>query len=926
MQRYRFRIFVVLAALFGLVYFSQNIAWFITDWMWFDASGFANVFTTIFLARLAVGTVIGAAAAAVVFGNGAIAIRSTREYGVNLPGQLAGSPLEESLKKLNLTIPLGAISLLLGGLMGFAGQSLWQDVLMFLHGTEFSAADPIFGYNAAFYVFRLPIFLSVVGLVSAMLFLSGIISTALYFVRGAVGVSLREIDGRFVPQRFHAHTPARRHLGVLVAGWLLMQAAAAVLARYTLMYDQTGLFAGPGYADQFGTLPALWLKAAGLALGAVLVGIGISRAKVRWLIIGGVISGAGWVIAAAVPNLIQQISVVPNELTREAPRIQYHVKGTRDAFLLGAIAERNLDGNTTLTRKDIAENQGTIQNIRLWDHGPLLDTFSEVQEIRTYYGFTSVDNDRYMIDGQIRQIMLSPRELITSNLPPSARTWVNETMKYTHGYGMALGPVNEKNQQGLPLLFVKDLPPKIKYPDSLSIDQPAIYFGETMESHVFVATENAEFDYPNQEQDALTHYNGAGGISVTSYITRSLLALRLGSAKILLTGDFNENSKVLLYRNIRDRVERVVPFLRLDRDPYLVIADGRLVWVQDAYTSTDRYPYSRGLAGIGNYMRNSVKITIDAYDGTMTFYRMEGADPIIDAWASAFPGLFTPESEMSVPIREHLRYPSDFFSIQAHLFSTYHMTEPADFYQREDQWEVPTVQARQMEPYYTVMKIPEENTEEFILMLPFVPKDRPNLAAWLVARADGEHYGEIMAYKFPKESMVYGPETIVARINQDDGISEKLSLWNQQGSQAVLGTLMVIPIEESLIYVQPLYLRAETQPIPELKRVIVGYKNQIAMDETLDGALEQIFGTAVPSISKTPNPSINPATTGLDTSSSPLAIQAHTAWNIAREAARAGDWAKYGTETERLGQLLQSLLEEGPTEESASEENTETEP
>jgi uncharacterized membrane protein (UPF0182 family) len=900
--------------LFGLVYFSQNIAWFLTDWMWFDGIGQGDVFTTTILARLGTGGTVGLIAAGVLFLNGAAALQSTKNSGLSLPGQLAGSPLETSLNNINLNIPVGIISILLGVLMGLAGQILWEDVLLFIHGGEFAHTDPIFGFNASFYVFTLPIMIASVSLVTGMLFLSGIISGGIYFLRGAVGVSMREVEGRFVPQGAHMHPSARRHLGILAALWLFMQSASALLARYSLMYNQGGvtdLFAGPGYADQYGTLPTLYVKAAGFAIGAILIGFGLSKGRLKVLITGVAFAAAGWVVAAGVPNLIQTISVTPNELTKEEQRIDYHIAGTRFAFQIQEVDERRLDGKSTLSMSDIQANRGTVQNIRLWDHGPLLDTFSQVQEIRTYYSFASVDNDRYMIDGQLRQIMLSPRELVTSGLQPTARTWVNETMGYTHGYGLALGPVNEKTEQGLPVLFIEDLPPKINK-DAFKIDQPALYYGETMDEQVFVNTEKKEFDYPNQDGDVYTHYSGDGGISVANLFTRVLLSIRMGAANVLLTGNFNDNSKVLLYRNIRQRVNRVAPFLQLDRDPYMIIADGRLTWMIDAYTTTDRFPYSQALKGIGNYMRNSVKITIDAYDGTLSFYQMDKEDPIINAWNEVFPNLMKPANEMPKNLHQHIRYPADFFSVQAHLFATYHMTKPGDWYLKEDLWEVPIVQGRQMEPYYTVMKVPGEESEEFILMLPFVPKDRPNLAAWMVARADGENYGEMLAYTFPKESMVYGPEMIVARINQDDAISEKLSLWNQQGSQAVLGTLMVIPIEESLIYVQPLYLRADTGSIPELKRVIVGYKNQIAMEPTLDEALVRIFGSVVPSegpATLSDTSTETPDIAGSASSTDSAAQQAHTSWKRAKTAAETGDWSLYGEEINRLGQLLQQLAE-----------------
>ncbi|MEE1551098.1 MAG: UPF0182 family protein, partial [Nitrospinaceae bacterium] len=436
-----------------------------------------------------------------------------------------------------------------------------------------------------------------------------------------------------------------------------------------------------------------------------------------------------------------------------------------------------------------------------------------------------------------RQTLLSPRELQSENLPN--RTWINEHLTFTHGYGVSLSPVNQITPQGMPVLFIKDIPPRSNV--DLKVEQPEIYFGELSNDHVFVNTGTKEFDYPEGEENVYKNYEGSGGIPVESLVRKALLAARFKTLKILFSQDIKDESRVLMYRNITERVLKVVPFLRLDSDPYLVVTEGKMKWVYDAYTVSDRFPYSQTIPRFGNYVRNSVKIVIDAYEGSMQFYIADPNDPIILTWKNIFPELFKDLGEMPEDLRNHIRYPSDFFTIQAFIYATYHMKTPQVFYNKEDQWEIPEIDNKMMEPYYTIMKLPGNTKEEYILMLPFTPRGKSNLSAWMVAQSDGENYGQLVAYTFPKQKLIYGPNQIVARINQDAEVSRQISLWDQRGSKVIQGTMLVIPIEESLIYVRPLYLRADAGKIPELKRVIVGYEDKIAMESTLEKALAKIF-------------------------------------------------------------------------------------
>ena len=631
-----------------------------------------------------------------------------------------------------------------------------------------------------------------------------------------------------------------------------------------------------------------------------------------------VVAGLGgyllvWIGGGGAATALQQLVVTPDEQQREAPYLVHNIAATRQAFDLDLVEERAVSGDALLTLQDIEDNSETINNVRLWDHQPLLDTFGQIQEIRTYYEFASVDNDRYVVDGEYRQTMLSSRELNSDSLPN--RSWVNERLQYTHGFGVALGPVNQVTQEGLPVLFIQDLPPRSE--TDLAVDQPSIYFGELSNDYVLVNTGTDEFHYPEGENNVSTRYDGSGGVEIGSLFRRLLFSLRFRSYEILVSGQLDSDSRVIYHRNISDRVATIAPFLRYDADPYLVIADGRLYWMRYAYTVSDRYPYSTPVTNGINYIRNSVKIVIDAYNGTTTFYLAEPDDPIGVTLGRIFPDLLRPLDEMPETLQQHIRYPEGIFSLQTAMYSTFHMTNPSVFYNREDEWEVPVIDNEQMEPYYTIMRLPGEERAEFIQMLPFTPRGKNNLAAWMVARSDGEHYGKMLVFQFPKQKVVFGPSQIVARINQDQEISPQITLWNQQGSEVIQGTLLVIPIEEALLYIRPLYLRASGGRIPELKRVIVAYQNQIVMEETLDQALARLFGTPAG------EPAPSPAATLLASVGAPaspvaapppdggapqtLAQQASQHYSRAMQAQRQGDWAEYGTEIELLGDVLAQL-------------------
>jgi uncharacterized protein len=686
-------------------------------------------------------------------------------------------------------------------------------------------------------------------------------------------------------------------------------------------------------------LPILRVKQVILVAAAAMAALHAVAAR-RWLLPAALGLYAATVLAGGLyAGLVQRFVVTPNEQIKEQPFLVHNIAATRRAFGVDHVVERELSGEAELTQATINAHRETIENVRLWDHQPLLQTFGQVQEIRTYYDFNSVDNDRYVINGRYRQVMLSARELNTESLPNP--TWVNERLTFTHGYGVTLGPVNEATTEGMPVLFIKDLPPVSSV--DLRVEEPSIYYGELSSDYVLVRSKEPEFHYPRGEDNVMSVYKGTGGVPVGGFLRRLAFAVRFQATNLLVTAQITPESRVLFHRRIDDRVRAIAPFLTYDRDPYLVINDGRLFWIQDAYTTTTNYPYStpttgRGANGIENvnYIRNSVKVVIDAYNGTTSFYIADPADPLAVTLSRVFPTLLKPLHEMPQGLRAHIRYPEDIFDLQAHVYATYHMTNPGVFYNKEDQWEVPSLEsapapdtrsraAAPMDPYYTVMRLPGEGRAEFIQMLPFTPRLKDNLSAWMVARSDGENYGQLMVFQFPKQTLVYGPRQVVARINQDEVISPQITLWSQQGSTVIQGTLLVIPIEESLLYVQPLYLRAAGGRIPELKRVIVAYKDlkrdRIVMAETLQQALSQVFsaeaGRGRPDVAG--DDAADPPAGGQPTAAAPdagvkpgatladLAAQANAHFTRAMAAQRQGNWALYGEEQEKLRQVLEAM-------------------
>jgi uncharacterized membrane protein (UPF0182 family) len=899
MRSTRARLLVLLFVLLAAV---PGFAQFYTDWLWFREVGYEQVFLRSLTVQSLVSTGTGVVAFAILAANLIVAARALRPRRLMIATQEGMQAVVIDPVRLRpLALVAAGLAALLIGL--YTGRR-WETWLYFWYGVPFGSADPILGRDIGFYLFTLPLLELVHGVLLLTLGLAGVVVVGAYVFGGDLAVD--------VVRGVRGSPAAIRHVGVLSVALLLVLAFGAWLQIPQLLTNPSGVVAGASYVDVHARMPALRVLVAAAVAGAALVlWQAIAARRLRGIVLAAGIYVLVSIAGAGYAAVIQRFVVAPNEQVRETPFIVHNIQATRAAFGLDRVEERGLSGEARLTRADLDRNADTIDNVPLWNERPLLDTFSQIQEIRTYYDFVAVDNDRYTIDGRYRQIMLSARELNSRSLP--SRTWINEHLTFTHGYGITLGPVNEVTPEGLPVLFVRDLPPVAT--GDLSVTQPAIYYGELASDHVFVRTSTEEFDYPRGDDNVFTTYAGEGGVPLSNAFRRLMFAIRFRSTDTFFSPNLTRESRVMLYRRIADRVQRIAPFLTYDPDPYLAISGGRLVWIQDVYTATSRYPYASSAAGV-NYIRNAVKVTIDAYHGTTTFHLLDTADPIAATIGRMFPGLFRPLDEMAEDLRTRLRYPQHIFAVQAAMFATYHMVNPAVFYNREDQWEIPTFevegQPRPMEPYYTIMKLPGEGRPEYIQMLPFTPRQKDNLAAWMVARSDGEHYGRLAVFQFPKQTVIFGPRQVAARISQDQVIAPQITLWNQQGSEVIQGTLLVIPIEESLIYIRPLYLRASGGSIPELKRVIVAYQNQIVMEETLAEALDRLFPggrTRTPMVDEAPEAARPeaPAPDAGAADAAALAAQARAHYERALQAQREGNWALYGEEIKRLGEVLAKM-------------------
>jgi len=735
-------------------------------------------------------------------------------------------------------------------------MSEWPTIAVWWHGKDVivsgaRSVDPIFGRPIAFYLFTLPAWQLAAGWLLRLAMLA--FGMGLFFFLASSGT--RVLQGRAM---LRENAPAMRGLAV---GFGLLLAAIAVevyLGRFEHLFEDHAIFAGVTYTEAHVTLTGRLLVALALAAGAVAVVVtAFVSARIRWLVAATLPALVLYIGTGAVSAYVESFIVKPNELVREQPYITHNIEFTRQAYGLNRFAQRAFPAETTVEAADAENNQATLQNIRLWDWRVLQDTLRQLQEIRTYYDFPDIDIDRYVVDGKLRQVMLATRELNTAKLPESSRTWINEKLIYTHGYGLTMNAVNGFTTEGLPTLLLKDMPVQSASP-SLTLTRPEVYFGEMTNTDVYVKTRQQEFNYPQGQTNSLTSYEGSGGILLNSSIRRLLIALDRGDiGKLPFSDDVTDETRLLMRRNVRDRAAALAPFLQFDPDPYIVIgADGRLSWMMDAFTTSDHYPFSRAYRAEGmhvNYVRNSVKAVIDAYDGTTTFYVFDAEDPIITAYRAIFPTLFKDAAAMPAGLRAHVRYPETLLALQAEVYGLYHMTNPQVFYNREDLWTVasdvgptdrPEKTTQPMEPNFLLMKLPGETNEEFVEMLPFTPANRNNLIGWIAGRSDAEHYGDVIVYDFPKTRLVDGPLQVEARIDQNAQLSGQLSLWNQQGSRVRRGPLLVIPIGHALLYAEAIYLQADRSPMPELRLVVLALQDRLVYAPTFEAALKDLFGAA----------------------------------------------------------------------------------
>jgi uncharacterized protein len=904
-------VLVVIAALAIVALIVMGVAdTFLVDFLWFGTLGYREVFDRIVSAQIAIFAGVWLVSFIAIAASGFAAIGPAardreRLRVVRRPDEMTEVNLPELLRAFSDRIPwrllvlVGAALIAIVPANGEAGA--WDVYLKAFHGMPFHVSDHSFGNDVGFYVFTLPLLEGFRDLFLVILFLAAAVGIGIQWMRG--GLDFRESPPRISPA-------AAVHISVILGIFFIQRAFNYWLSRYGLLYHTNGVVYGMRYVDHVLWAPGLWVLVALSIVAAALCFANVSQHGVRLPVIAFVMVFAPSLLLSFMEPVIERLWVKPDELRIEKPYLEANIEMTRAAYKLDNVDVKPFAGKGTLTRASFDQDAATLNNIRLWDPRPLIDTYKQLQEIRLYYDFLDVDIDRYTINGQYTQVMLSPREMNVGLLPDNAQTWVNQHLKFTHGSGLVMSPVNKKDTEGLPVFYIKNIPAESSV--GFKVENPAIYFGEEPDNYVVVNSATPEFDYPKGADNVFSFYKGEGGIPVSGLWRRMLFSYFFKDVNLLVTENIVDKSQIMIRRNIMNRLSYLAPFLRLDSDPYTVLLNGKLVWIVDAYTISDRYPYSQDTDGI-NYIRNSVKAVVDAYDGTTTLYVADAEDPVIQTWQNIFPGMFKPLSAMSAELRSHIRYPEDFFEVQAAIYRTYHMKDPQVFYNREDQWDVAKENyagmTSAMQPYYIIMRLPGEAHEEYILMLPMVPKGRDNMISWMAARCDGSDYGHLFEYAFSKDSLFYGPYQIQARINQNPEISRQLSLWNQMGSKVILGNLIVIPVQDTLLYVEPLYIRAENGQLPELQRVIASYGDQVVMGDTLPETLASLFtgreGAAPPVVaeikSQTPPVPAGGIAPPAQTSSSGSAADHY---NRALKALSAGNWTEFGSEMQQLGQDL----------------------
>ncbi len=843
-----------------------------TEYLWFDSLGYGKLFLAMLSYRLELFALVFVLTFVILTLNSFMIKRAIKEF------------LGEPVKYYH------SIDLIFSLVLAYSFSNYWMRLVFFLNGVEFNLKDPIFGNDISLYVFRLPFIKLILLVIAATISLSFAIAIFYYAYVFRWVKSFEEFKELF-PQAGYTH------IAVLSAITFILLSAYIYVARFDLLTSQHGVVSGASWVEVNVLMPLMLFIS---ILSIVFAGISLhfGRKSFENLALVFVIFGIIAIFSLGfVPFAIQKFKVEPNELQMEWNFIGYSINYTRFAFGLTEVKKQRYEVSENLTLDEIERNRGTIENVRLWDHRPLKEVYRQIQQIRPYYVIHDVDVDRYTIEGRYTQVMISARELSTDLLPTIAKTWVNVHLIYTHGYGVVVSPVNAVSKEGLPELIIRDIPPK----GQIEVTQPRIYFGEVTNDYVIVNTKQKEFDYPLGDRNVFTTYNGTAGVRLDSYLKKLLFSMRFGDVNIILSRYLTSESRILMHRNIVERVRIIAPFFTFDDDPYIAVINGRLYWIIDAYTTLNDFPYSAVYTtkfGKINYIRNPVKVFVDAYNGTVDFYIVQ-EEPVIETIAKAFP-IF--KKDIDEAKQRHIRYPINLFEIQAEVYSVYHMESVETFYNREDVWDIPDELFEgvriKMEPYYVILSL--NGKPEFVLMLPFTPKGRENMIAWMCARCDGMHYGEILLYEFPKGKLIYGPMQIEARIDQNPEISKLFTLWGQMGSRVIRGNLLVIPIEGSILYVEPVYLKAEEAHIPELRGVIVAYNDLLVMKPTLDEALKALFGAEF-------KPAEEEVKAGR--SFEELVKECIETYDRAMKSVKSGNWSEFGKMLERLGELLRQLNE-----------------
>lgn len=905
--------FLVMAFFIFVSFFRQGLN-FVTDYQWFSELGYNQVFLTKLKTQLKLGIPIFIISTIFYY---VYLILLKKDYYKKTQVHEMGTN-EKTINRL-LLLP----SLFLGFITAssIAGK-LWFNLLTFFHSEAFDLKDPIFNKDISFYIFKLPVIeqllSTLVGLLVALVVVTFLFYVAMFMIKQPTYYESEE-EIKWNKNFLKKFTElGMRQLTIIGMIFFIIMAANFYLGAYHLLYSSTGAVYGAGYTDIHISLILYRVQMVIALLSAVALLYGYL--KKSWK--KALLVPASLIVITLLGNMVvlgvEKLVVEPNVMAKETPYIENNIKYTRKAYGLQDVVVKDFDVVNTLTIEDLQNNKETIKNIRINDYRPTIEVYNQLQAIRPYYHFLDVDIDRYMINGEYKQVFLAPRELDQKRLNENAKTWINQHLKYTHGYGVALSPVNAVTSEGQPELLIRNIPPVSSV--DINVERPEIYFGELTDDYIIVNTKEKEFDYPlGGDANAETLYEGTAGISLGGF-NRLLYTLRQGSFKILISNSITSDSRIVLHRNVMDRVNKIAPFIYYDEDPYIVIDEGRLFWMIDGYTITSNYPYATPyMEGRNNYIRNSVKVVIDAYNGDVSYYISDINDPVIKTYRNIFPELFKDLEEMPEGLKNHIRYPQVLFDIQSEVYELYHITNPSIFYSREDVWNIAQEKyagaQQSAESQYMIMKLPGEEKEEFVLSVPYTPSTLPNMTAILKARNDRENYGELILYRLPKDRNIYGPMQIENRIDGDSQISQSLTLWGDGGSSVIRGNLLVIPIEDSILYVEPLYIRAATQnSLPEVKMVIVAYRDQVVMETTLDLALEKIFGRTVPAApteegeerEKTPETPQAPTEEGVEGVEN-LIRRANEAFQNANRSSQDGNWGEYGRYINELEEILKQL-------------------